>query len=429
MKRKFLVIFLIWIALIIFSCDIFADEVGDGKKQVTVSISIFVEDLDFFKTQIENPLFKKMLPNVTLDIQTYKNSEDNVKTLKIQQAAGKLPDLFYVKPTFINTFKESMKVFKKDDPLVKMNHSVDAFAVNITPRGDYYGLPYKVFTEWMHYNKKVFEKLNLTIPRTFQEMIDLSMKIKNEGSGIIPIGVGAKDLWPVYPFTEFLPHDIANDPQLLTKMGLVDSPFDPGTPFYKMCEMVAPLFQSGALENALIMDESTVLKLFSQGKVAMVPLGQYFYNMYISAGGDINDIEVFPMPSSNDPVLAKRVVGMTDLYWGIYNKSKHQDAARKVLEWIFSSDFYTKYLTATANSSTVNGIAPKNMYSKALEIYKPVIVYQNPGDENYSKIQAAANFLEKDIGIAMLSGKDWKVYLTELNAKWKKARAEVKNQE
>lgn len=426
MKRNVSLVFCV-LALIMFSLSLaFTQEVGEGKKPVTVSISLFAEDLDFFQDQMTNATFKKMLPNVTLDFQTYKDSEEAIKTEKIQQAAGKMADLFYVKPGRLLELKESMTVFKKDDPLVKKNFAVEAFAVNLAPGGGYYGSPFKVFTEWVHYNKKVFKKLNLTIPKTFRQFIDLCVKIKKEGGGIIPLGIGAKDVWPVYPFTEFLPHTIANDPKLLSKMALVDNPFDPGTPFYKMCEMVAPLFQAGVTGDALDMDETTVLGMLGQGKVAMVPLGQYFYNWYTSVGGDINDIAVFPLPSSDDPVLAKRVIGLTDDYWSIYNKSQHKEAARKVLEWIFSPEVYTKYLTATANSSTIKGIAPKNMYTEALETYKPVVIYQNPGNEYFSKIQTATQFNEKDIGIAMMSGKDWKAYLADLNAKWKKARAEIK---
>lgn len=77
------------------------ESASPSNEQITLSVEIFAEDLDYWQKKSQEDAFKKALPNVKLDIQSVKDSTELLKTLKIRQAADEMPDLFYMKPEFL----------------------------------------------------------------------------------------------------------------------------------------------------------------------------------------------------------------------------------------------------------------------------------------------------------------------------------------
>jgi raffinose/stachyose/melibiose transport system substrate-binding protein len=68
--------------------------------------------------------------------------------------------------------------------------SLDAFKYS----GKYYGVPLYNDAKFMGYNKAIFDKLGLSIPKTFDELIDSCSAIK--AAGYVPVAFGNKDGWP-----------------------------------------------------------------------------------------------------------------------------------------------------------------------------------------------------------------------------------------
>ena len=50
------------------------------QRKITLTVEIFAEDLDFWQKKSQEDAFKKALPNVTLDIQSVKDSDELLKT-------------------------------------------------------------------------------------------------------------------------------------------------------------------------------------------------------------------------------------------------------------------------------------------------------------------------------------------------------------
>lgn len=68
-----------------------------------------------------------------------------------------------------------------------------------TDEGKVYGIPFdSVNINGVFYNKKVFEKLNIQVPQTYQQFTDSLAKIKD--AGITPLYLPAKDTWTVNMF-------------------------------------------------------------------------------------------------------------------------------------------------------------------------------------------------------------------------------------
>lgn len=394
------------------------------KENVTLSVGIFAEDLDFWQKKSQEEAFKKALPNVTLDIQSYKDSGELLKALKVRQAAGEMPDVFYMKPDHVLQLKDSLYVWGADEPLVKMNKAVNALEVNKAGEGKYYGLPMKQFAEWVYYRKSVFSELGLQVPQTWDEFVNTAKAIQDSGK-YQGLALGGKDSWPQYPFVGFGPFTFFNDDNTNSKAAKTDTPFSPEGHYYKAFEMVEKLYKSGATGKALGIGYSEAGQMFASKKAGMMTIGQYYYPDYVKNGGDIQDLGIFPLPVVNDKNETNRQVIVVDLPFGISKNSKHIDEAKKVLEWYFSPDVYKSFLTQTTMSSTINGIDADNLFTMTAKTLKVTPFYIKDGDENFVKLMNETKWDGSVIGQQMLTGKDFRPLFEDLNKKWTAARQKL----
>lgn len=67
--------------------------------------------------------------------------------------------------------------------------ALNEFTIN----GHVYGLPRAGYAEGFFYNKKIFKKLGVSVPKTWEEFIKIVNKSKQ--AGITPIALGSKDAW------------------------------------------------------------------------------------------------------------------------------------------------------------------------------------------------------------------------------------------
>lgn len=391
---------------------------------VTLSVGLLAEDLDFFQAKTKEDSFKNALPNVTIDFQQYKDTEEMIKNQKIRQAANELPDVIYMKPDHLLELKNSLVPWSEGEELVKQNKYVKSYAINSAEGGGYYGIPMKVFSDWVYYKPSIFKELNLQVPTTWGEFIDTAKAVK-AGGKYIPIAMGAKDTWPTYPFNEWMPHVISNNPNILTDLARQDEPFGPDSAFYKTYAMVDQLYKADVLGKALGTSWSEAEQLMASNKAAMMATGQFYLPDYKKLGGDMSDIAVFPLPFNTEKVDGKKAVGLIDLFFGVSKTSKNLDTAKKYVAWFFGPEVYKAYIDERMMTSTVEGIDASNIFAEAIKEQKVEIFMYIPGDENYTKLAGDTKWETKTIGTQMMAGKDYKAILADYNKKWKAARAKL----
>lgn len=120
---------------------------------------------------------------------------------KARAAANELPMLIstygtkWVKTNMggLDRFQEIGGDWTKNYPESILNTST------FMDEGKVYGIPFDaVNINGVFYNKKVFEKLNLQVPQTYQQFLDTLEKVK--AAGITPLYLPAKDTWTVNMF-------------------------------------------------------------------------------------------------------------------------------------------------------------------------------------------------------------------------------------
>jgi ABC-type sugar transport system, periplasmic component len=395
-----------------------------ASKQVTLRYAIFAQqDIDYFTNKVDiAKAYKKVNPNVNIELEILKDSAEFENAMKIRKAAGELPEIMPLKPYMLANYADSLLPLN-DLAAAKNNKFAKAFAVN----GKILGVPENSFNEFVYYKKSIFKEYNLSVPKTWDEFIAVAQKIK-AGGKYIPIALGAKDAWPDYPFNEFMPSLEANNATLWNLMATQDEPFTKDKPFYKAYARLKKLYDAkvfGQDPLGIGFDQSRAL--FIANKAAIICAGQWMLSQYLENGGDIKDLGAFLLPVRDNASQTLNTIAMTDSFLSTPKDGKYQKEAKDFINWFFSKKYYPGYITATQLTSTVNGIDSDVPFLK--EAFAGVnvnFVLYDGGNATFQKIASAAKFDVKELGQEMLTGKDLDTMMNDLNKKWKEARATIK---
>jgi raffinose/stachyose/melibiose transport system substrate-binding protein len=361
--------------------------------------------------------YKKVKPNVTIEIQTVKDSGEFEQTLKIRRAANEMPDIFPLKPYMLSNFADTLADLS-DVPAAADNLYAKQYAVN----GKVVGLPLTSFNEFVWYSKKIFKEYNLSVPKTWNEFIDVAQKIK-AGGKYTPILMGGKDTWPVYPFNEFMPSLIANDGNYWNVMATQDEPFTKDKPFYQAYSKIKQLYDAKVMgPDPLGVGFDQVKTMFST-KGAMIAAGQWYYGDAKKADADANDIGAFLLPVRDRADDKLNTVTMVDSFLATSKNNKHLKEVKEFINWCFTNEKVYKSFTRDSNStlSTIKADVPAPV-KEAFEGVNVNPVLYDGGNADFQKIQAAISFDVKKLGQEMMAGKDLDKMMEELNKSWKKAK-------
>ncbi|MBP1994484.1 ABC transporter substrate-binding protein [Paenibacillus eucommiae] len=177
--------------------------VDDGKKWV---IKFDPQGHLPRKPDAQNPAEKKALdelnkeyealhPNVKIELVKVPNTQDRNAWLQARMMAKDAPDIFWL--NFESTWDHYQKgwFYPVDewmkDPTPYNDNKVwgDTFVAGIldsvrAPNGKLYDIPADGVGVAIFYNKKIFQDLNLEVPKTWKEFMDVQAKIK--ASGVTP---------------------------------------------------------------------------------------------------------------------------------------------------------------------------------------------------------------------------------------------------
>lgn len=147
--------------------------------------------------------FKELHPNVTIEDESIAAGPYHDK-LKTEIASNTLPDIFVnwgggeVRGAVESGKFMDLTELLEEDPDFKDSFVPGALnGVNVTYMDlpGQWGLPFGFLSTGFFYNKEIFEKADVTIPKTWSELIAAIEKLKAYGT--IPWVVGGKDGWRI----------------------------------------------------------------------------------------------------------------------------------------------------------------------------------------------------------------------------------------
>ena len=187
------------------------------------------------------------------------------------------------------------------------------------------------------YNKEIFKKYNLSVPKTFAEFETVCETLKT--NGVTPVYEPISDGWhQVLWFPSIGGQIEALDAGLTAKLNANTATFAGNATMEKALTQLDGLYKKGYFgKNALSAKEADTSKMMAGGTYAMT-LSQLSRGTQIAAAYPnlkATDFGYFPIPLLDNQLQPAHPAGPT---WMISNKSKHIEQAKKWLTYMMQPE-------------------------------------------------------------------------------------------
>lgn len=170
---------------------------GNSSGSTATTISLLAGGNDPAATKLANDLsaaFEKANPNITVKVETRPGGTDGDNLIKTRLATGEMNDVFFYNSGSL------LQALHPDQTLVSLANEPWAkdvtkdFKQSVSTSNGMYGAPIgTTFDGGIMYNKKVYQQLGLSVPKTWAQFISNSEKIK--AAGKTPVLVSYGDTW------------------------------------------------------------------------------------------------------------------------------------------------------------------------------------------------------------------------------------------
>lgn len=358
---------MLFLATTILAAALYSASANAEQKEVTVW-SWFVQ------STMEKSIaaFEKAHPDIKVKYTYYNYSPEYITALKAAAASGSLPDVIGLQPgSLTQQYRENLEAV--NDRAAKQwgdKWADKVFPVNRkqmlmgNPKGDenYYIIPQESQVLCIWYNRKIFEKLNLSPPKTYADL-KAAAKALTDG-GYIPMFQGAADGWQnenvfLMLANQFSPGIVDKAqagekpwtaPELVAAMKAWKGLFDDG------------IFQQGALGAHAY---PTGAQLFAQGKVGMMALGSWWMqeskfppplSEYVQ---NMEGFDFFYLPPVKDGNSASPPVGGIDIGYGLTKNGGKNPGAWTFLAELTNGVGLQEALNDLNDLPAFDGNAPK----------------------------------------------------------------------
>ena len=314
--------------------------------------------IDYFIHQ-----FESKHPNIKIKVNAVEN--DPYKTA-IKVAMGSGASIFFTwAGEYTGKFVRAKQVLDLTSYFDKNSLAglLPAAKYPYTFEGRLYGLPLYVDTKYFFYNKKIFNKLGLTVPKTWDEFIAVCKKLKADG--VIPIAFGNRDKWGACHYITIMNQKIVGEKKLQEAYATSGGDFsDPG--FVDALKRLKYLNDEGYFSpqpNAI--GEEEVRPLFYSGKAAMIYDWLKFTTK--NAAAFSLDYGFFKFPDipkgkGNQNFIIGAPSGLA-----ISKDSKYPKEAAQFLKFLITKENGAYWVSKIGNTSSVLGaVTEKNAYPDLL---------------------------------------------------------------
>ena len=370
--------------------------------------------------------FQQLYPNVTLEIEEFKDDTEYFNAMKIRASAQELPDIMFNETVTLANFAEYLYDLS-DLEAAKNNILAEGYAID----GKILGLSEKRQEEYVLFWRDMFDEAGVDVPQTWDEFVEVSIKLQEyygeSNSDFMAIALGAKDEWPIYPLVENMPSGISGNGQYWNEMAEIDRPFEEGTDIQIAYEKIYDLFHTGVFgKDPLGMGYDQAFSIFTQKNAAMAMDSPIGLTGIYSAGIDTSNLESFYLPfrENEDDPLNLPVRG--DFLMGITTCTENYELAKAFVEFYFSDAWYPDYIANLSSASTMSTVEKEMdpVLESANTNSTNVAVYTyDGGGSKFQSLVTETRFDYKKLGAEMFTdGFNLDEALGKLNDDWEAAR-------
>lgn len=269
------------------------------------------------------------------------------------------------------------------------------------------------------YNKAAFKAAGIdSVPRTMDEFWTVCEKLK--AAGITPMGTAFKDIWPIYPWSDWNIAQLAVNGDARGKNLYIDKDviYDDAILYYM--NIIRDLNKKGYLEEDIMSANWDQLKLdLAQAKTGMYYIETWLPQQIVDLGANKEDIGMFPFPE------AKYVYSTAGKSYGVSKDCEYPELAKAYLKYMIEGG---KHALAVATIPADTTAQIDDAFAAELMSYG---VPAGESDITLTAFWDIKNAIELDDQSFLLSyvlEKDdakAQALCEEWNAKWAAARAEI----
>ncbi len=295
--------------------------------------------------------FMKANPDVTVKINTF--DHEGYKTSIRNFLTANPPDVVnwyagnrmapFVKA---NLFEDVSDVWAKNGLNEKLKSTVSSMTID----GKKWGVPYTYYQWGIYYNKGVFAKQGVAVPKTWEELLAASAKFK--AANISPFAIGTKALWPTGGWFDYMNlrvngYDFHMD---LTSGKVPYTDKRVAAVFDKWDQLTKSGYY---IADHASYDWQDALPALVKGEAAMYLIGNFAVEPLKKAGMTNDTLGFFQFPKINNVPMAEDAP--TDTVH-IPAKAKNKVDAKRFLAYMASADVQTS-MNKTLGQLPVNNEA------------------------------------------------------------------------
>ncbi len=327
--------------------------------------------------------FKEKHPDV--EVKTLQIPNDAYKQkFSVAMSGDQAPDVFHSwGGGWLKNFVDQGKVLDLTGE-TDTAHFNELALKNSTYDGKIYGLPLSLSIDVVFYNKEIFEKYNLTPPKTYEEWLTIIDTLNK--NNVIPIALANQTKWPGAYYLMNFASRIAGPELFESALNRGGKGFD--DPAYVQAgkyiqEMVdRNAFNSGF--NGVPYDEGQGRQLLYSGQAAMMDMTISFLNNVRQEAPEFEeklDFFLFPtVPGGKGDTT--HVGAATGPVWSVAKNSEHPDLATELVKELTSTETAQNYTDRTGSLTGVKDIEPADEFTKRFyEVVQNATHLQMPYDQ------------------------------------------------
>lgn len=334
---------------------------GDGE--VTLNVWSWRPEDKTAYTKIFSE-YEKQHPGVTVKFSAFKNTEyPQVLTTGLTGSSG--PDIAQVQAYGkLQPYVEGGNLLALDGKVAGLKDIDEAALAGATGRADgkVYGVPFAMQTLQMFYNKDIFAKYKLSVPKTWDDFVAVNATLTK--NGITPMAVGGKDAWTLPILHDTLASAVYGGSDFQKKVVAGTTTFE--DPAYVKSLQTVVSVQSDLPKDVVGVSYTDAQSLFLAGQAGMYPGGSFELGFFTAQNPNLK-LGVFAVPPAPGAVSKTALTpGYADGSWAINKASAKQKAALELLNWMATKDFGQRFSDELAQMSPIDGVTYTNPLLKQM---------------------------------------------------------------
>lgn len=310
--------------------------------------------------------FEKANPNIRVKLN---QTENNAYKTKIQVAmtGGSPPDVFFSwgYESLFKFVNAGLVVDMTKDVAAQKNIYIPALLKGATLNGKIYGLPLESGVGGVWYNKAIFAKYNLSVPKTWDEFLNVCETLKK--NGVSPLTGSMRDSWTGLQLYMYLVDRMGGESAFDNAANRRGSFSDEA--FVKANQVILDMVKKGYFnENALGVNWGEGQQLMASGQTAMYVMGSWLYGILNSMNADI-EWGFFPFPTieggKGDP---SNLTGGLGAAFSVSAKSKAKKEAVQFVKFLCSEQNQKEFFKMTNTFAATKSFMPDNAPATMKEV-------------------------------------------------------------